>query len=76
MPGFYICKEKHITQGSEDAWIWLNNACINCFDYGRTLNMPGQSFKKFWICIQFYMPRVRIWLGCEYARITQGAEYV
>ena len=76
MRGFYICKEKHITQGSEDACVWLNNACINCFDYGRALNMPGQSFKKFWICMQFYMPRVGIWLGCEYARITQGAEYV
>ena len=49
---------------------------INCSDYGRGLNMPGQSFTGFWI-----MPPVLnisglgISWGCEYARVTQGSEY-
>ena len=38
---------------AEYTWIWLNNAWINCFDYGRVLNMPGQSFAGLWICSQF-----------------------
>ena len=29
----------------------MNNACINCLDYGRVLNMSGQSFTGYWICL-------------------------
>ena len=44
IPGFYKCK---VTQGSESAWIWLNNAWINCSGYGRILNISGQDFTGF-----------------------------
>ena len=33
-----------VAQGFEYAWMWLNNAWINCSDYGKVLNMPGESF--------------------------------
>ena len=40
--GCQISAHVNITQGSEYAWMWLNNAWINCSDlsnYGRVLNM-------------------------------------
>ena len=74
-PGFRIWQVSayaSVTQGSEYAWIWLN-AWISCSDYGRVINMPGQSFTGFWICLPILnMPGFRIWKGCEYARVTQG----
>ena len=48
-----------IAQGSEYACIWLNNAPWQDAEYLPVLNMSG----------------LRIWQGCEYARVTQGAEY-
>ena len=74
-PGFRIWQVSayaSVTQGSECAWIWLN-AWISYSDYGRVINMPGQSFTGFWICLPILnMPDFRIWKGCEYARVTQG----
>ena len=50
MPSFFICK-CYIR-----FWICLNMAeysWINCSDYGKVLNMPGQSFTGFWKCLRF-----------------------
>ena len=69
--GFWICQVSpyvSIVQRSEYAWIWLNNAWINCLDhsdYGRVLNMSPV----------LNMPGLGIWQGCEYARVTKSAEY-
>ena len=55
IPGFWIDQISayvSVTQDSEYAWIWLNNAWINCsdrFDYSRVLNMPVQRLTGFWI---------------------------
>ena len=54
--GFRICQVSAyacITQCSEYAWIWLNNAWINISGYGRVLNMSGQSFTGLWTCLWF-----------------------
>ena len=62
MTGFWICVGMQLQKGYEYAsvtkdfeyvWIWLNNSWINSSDYGRVLNMPGQSFTGFWICLRF-----------------------
>ena len=53
---FTVCQifvNASVTLGSEYAGIWLNNAWINCFDYGKARNMPGQSFTEFWIWLRF-----------------------
>ena len=50
--GFQICQVSAYVR-TEYALIWLNNAWINCSDYGRVLNMPGQSFIGFQICLWF-----------------------
>ena len=65
MTGFWICvgmqlrkgsANASIMQGSELAWIWLNNAWINCSDCGRIMNwsFPGQSFIGLWTCFWFW----------------------
>ena len=72
MPGFCICK---LTQSFEYAWIWLNDAWINCSVYGRVLNMPNQSFTGFWICSGYKyaevwnLARLWIWKGYTGCRI-------
>ena len=58
-------------QGSEYAWIWLNNVLWQDSDYvwptfHRELNKS----------LVLNMPGLRIWQGCEYTRVIQGAEYV
>ena len=59
-----------VKQGSQFAWTWLNNAWINCSDYGKVLNMPGQSFRGFdYACGSKYarvqnMARLRNCEGC------------
>ena len=50
-----------VTQGSEYAWIWLNNAWLNCADYSKVLHMVSQGFEYA--------------SGSKYARVTQGSEY-
>ena len=42
-----------VTQASKYARIWLNNAWIKLSGNDRFLNMPGQSFTEFRICIRF-----------------------
>ena len=54
IPGFQISQvssNTRVTQVSEYASIWLNNAWINCSDYSRVLHLTGQSFTRFWICL-------------------------
>ena len=57
-------------QGSEYAWIWLNNGLWQGSEFAwsmfhgvlnkiRVLNIPG----------------LKLWEGREYARVTQTAEY-
>ena len=36
--------------------------------YNRVLNMPGQRSGAL------IMPGIRIWEGCEYVRVAEGAE--
>ena len=41
-PRFRICQVSSyasVTHGSKYDWIWLNNGWINCYDYGKILNM-------------------------------------
>ena len=64
MPGFCICK------CCTRFWKWLNNVLWQASKYvwstfHSVLNYP----------LVQYMPGVRIWQGCEYARVAQGAEY-
>ena len=59
-----------IAQGSEYAWIWLNNTVWQGSEYAwstfhRALNKP----------LVLNMVGCRIWQGCEYVMVTQGAEY-
>ena len=59
-----------VAQGSEYAWIWLNNASWQSSEYAcsmfyRVLNKPPV----------LNMQGLRIWQGFEYARVTQGAKY-
>ena len=74
MEGLWICQDseygrflhwKHCTR----FWIWLNNVLWQGSTYvwstfHRVLNNPPV----------LNMPGLRIWQGCEYARVTQGAE--
>ena len=56
IPGFWICQVSayaSVTQASEYTRIWLNNSWIKCSNYDRIMNMPGQSFTGFWICLWF-----------------------
>ena len=67
MPGFCI---PSAGQCSEYAWIWLNNAPWQgseyaCSTFHTVLNKPPV----------LNMPGLRTWQSCEYARVTQGAEY-
>ena len=53
-----------------NAWILLNNALSQGSEYAwstfhRVLNKRPV----------LNMPGLRIWQGCEYAKVTQGAEY-
>ena len=62
-----------IAQGSEYAWIWLNDALWQGSEYAlpsfyRALIKP--------LVLNKNTPGFRIRQGCEYARVTQGAEYV
>ena len=73
IPGFRVCEVSgyaSIAQGYEYAWIWLNNALWQGSEYDwstfhKVLNRPPV----------LNMPGLRIWQGCEYARVTQVAEY-
>ena len=68
---FWICQVfayASITQGSEYAW-------INYSDYGRAINMSGQSFTAFWMSLVLNMPGLGIWPGFDYAWVAQGCEY-
>ena len=71
MPGLFMCNRY------TRFWIWLNNAWINCSDYGRVLNKPCQSFTGFWINMTLFvnMPGFGIWRSCKYMTVTQGTEY-
>ena len=75
---FWICQVSanvKVTQDSEYAWMWLINDRINCSHNGRVLNTPGQSFRGFWMSLMLNRPVLGIWQGCEYAKVTQDAEY-
>ena len=77
IPRFRICQVSayaRVTQGSEYAWIWLNNVWIKCFVYGRVLNISGQSLTRFWMPSVPNMSGIGILRSCEYARVTQGSE--
>ena len=73
IPGFRVCQVSayaSVAQGSEYARIWLNNALWKCSEYAWStfhivLNKPPV----------LNMPGLRIWQGCEYARVTKGVEY-
>ena len=55
-----------VTQSSKYTWLWLNNTLINCSDYGRILNIPGQNLTGFWICLSVpNKPRLGIWQGWD-----------
>ena len=74
IPGFRVCQaygNASVAQSSEYVRIWLNNALWQGSEYvwltfHRVLNKPPV----------LNMPGLSIWLGCEYVRVTQGAEYV
>ena len=44
---FQVSAYASVTQASECGWIWLNNGWIDCADYGRVVNMPGQVLQDF-----------------------------
>ena len=67
---FLVCQVSvyaRVAQGSEYAWIWLNNALWlgSGYAFHRVLN-------KLTV---LNMLGLRIWQGCEYAKVTQGPEY-
>ena len=74
IPGIQLCQVfayVNVAQGSEYDWIWLNNAIWQGSEFAwstfhRVLNKPQV----------LNMSGLRIWQGCEYARVTQGVEYV
>ena len=77
IPELPICQvnvNARITQSREYAWIWLNNNTI-------------MTMEEFWICLGevpqgFNMPPILhlaglgIRQGCEYERLSRGAEYI
>ena len=73
IPGFQVCPVPayaSIAQGSEYAWIWLNNALWKSSEnawstFHRVLHMP--PFLN--------VSGLRIWQSFEYASVTQGAKY-
>ena len=67
MPGF---ADASVGQGSECAWICVNN------DLWQGSEYVWSTF--YWVSNKLpvlNMPGLRTWSGCEYARVTQGAEY-
>ena len=72
--GFRVCQVSayaSVAKGSEYAWIWLNNVLSQGFQYDwftfhKVLEKPPV----------LNMLGLRIWKGCEYARVTQSAEYL
>ena len=70
---FWVCQVSayaSVTKDSEYAWIWLNNALWQGYEYAfstfhRVLSKPPV----------LNMLGLRIWQGCEYERVTQGFEY-
>ena len=59
-----------VSQDSEYPWIWLNNALWQGSKH------PWSTFHRVLNKLPVLnMPRLRIWQGCKYARVTQGAEY-
>ena len=70
---FRVCQVSayaSIAQGSEYAWIWLNNALLQGSEHAWS--MFHMIFNKPQV---LNIPGLRKWQGCEYARVTQGAEY-
>ena len=67
--GFQACQlsaHASIAQNSEYAWIWLIN----------TLWQGSEDiWSKFHRVLVLNMLGIRIWEGCEYARVTKGTEY-
>ena len=61
--------------GSEYAWIWLNNAWINCSDYSRALNAWYNFSRVFNMPSVLNMPGVVIRQGWQYVRVTKGFDY-
>ena len=49
LPTWQVVAYARIIQGSEYAWIWLNNTWINYSDYSSVLNMSWRSLTGFWI---------------------------
>ena len=73
IPGFRVLQVSayaSVAQGSEYALIWLNNALGQGSEY--TWSMFRKVLNKRSV---LNMPGLRIWQGCEYARVAQGAEY-
>ena len=44
---------------------------VNFRKYDRILNVCRDAIA----IMEKFLPELRIWQGCEYARVTQGAEY-
>ena len=73
IPGFRVGQVSayaSVAQDSEYPWICLNNVLWQGSEYARStfhsvLNKP----------LVLNMPELRIWQGCEYARVPQGAQY-
>ena len=65
IPEFSVCQVSayaSVTQDSEYAWIWLNNALWQGSEYA-------------WATFHRVFNKLRIWQVSEYARVTQGADY-
>ena len=73
IPGFQVCRASvnaSNTPGSKYVWIWLSDALWQGSEYAwstfrRVLNKPLVLNKL----------GLKIWLGYECARVTQGVEY-
>ena len=73
IPWFWVCQVSayaSVAQGSEYAWIWLNNARWQGSEYAWSMFHSVLTKPPV-----LTMPGLRIWQGYEYGRVTQGAEY-
>ena len=81
--GFRICQISpcvSVTQGSDNVWIWMNNAWISNASIPFWLwQGSGYAWSKLHSVLKnppvLNMPQLRMWKGCKYARVTQDAKY-
>ena len=81
MEGFWIFHDSKYGRLQRDwyACMWVKHAWINCsdhFEYGILLKYAWSTFHRVLNLLPVLnIPGFRVWLGCEYLRVTRGAEF-